>query len=146
MAISSENFETHGFSSKMGPLLRHAVEQQLREDLVHYEVQHADLHFDWSASCLEGSDAAWLDGHIENFSGITLLNQQGQTVVEGWMEFILADGRLLVHWDDLASWNAFEKHVHKSHFGIPPHIWNNLPEHIQHLYRQERMQAAPKLP
>jgi prepilin-type processing-associated H-X9-DG protein len=143
---SSENFTTYGFSSKMGPLLRHTVEQQLRADLCHYGVPHTGLQFDWSASCLEGKDAAWLDGHVENFSSIALLDQKGQTIAEGWMEFILVDGQLIVYWDNLTSWDTLGKHLHKAQFGIPQHIWNMIPENVQHLHQQDRMNVGPKIP
>lgn len=127
MPVSSEDFKTYGFSSKMGPQLRQVVEAQLREDLLQYGVTPTDLRFDWSANCLEWHDADWLDCTIENYSGIALLNRQGQAMAEGWLEFIRVDDLLLVYWDNLTSWDAAGEHPHKQQFGIPPHIWHRIP-------------------
>lgn len=144
--VSGSAFKTYGFSAKMGPQLRQVVEQQLRQDLLHYGIQNADWHFDWSSSCLEGRDAPWLDGHIENYSGIVLLNQHEQVVVEGWMEFILAGELLLVYWDNLTSWSTAAEQQYKKHFGIPPHIWQCIPTQYQPAYATERMPDLSRLP
>ena len=143
MAVSSADFEAYRFSSKMGPQLRKVVEDQLREDLSHYGIAHTELLFDWSNSCLEGHDAAWLDGHLENFSDVALLDTQGQTIVEGWMEFMLEGELLLIYWDNLTSWDSFGKHLHKEEFGIPPHVWNRIPLSSQSNHMPYLMRTPP---
>jgi hypothetical protein len=143
---STNSFKEYGFSDKMGPQLRQVVERLLREDLLHYGIQSADWYFDWSDSCLEGRDAAWLDGHIENYSGIALLDQHGRVAVEGWMEFIVVGELLLVYWDDLTSWSTTGVQQHKKTFGIPLHIWQRIPSQHQSAYAAERMRDTPRLP
>jgi hypothetical protein len=44
------------------------------------------------------SRTKWLDGEVENFSGIGLIDTVGNVVAEGSMEFIEADESLQVFW------------------------------------------------
>jgi hypothetical protein len=115
------NFTDLGFSTIMGSKLRKYVEEQLLNDAKHYGINSEHLMFDWSESCIEGKDADYLDGSLENFSSIYLYDDEN-LVAEGWMEFIL-DEKLFVYWDILNVWdNDKGKYEERKTFGIPKHI------------------------
>lgn len=114
-----------GFSDCMGPELRNFVERKLLDDLSNYllpeiEASHVALHFDWSDSCIEGHRIAWLDGEIENFSGIAVLDQEQNLLAEGWMEFIETEAGLEVFW-----WS-----LHGPALRSPDQLMNEVPRHI----------------
>ena len=122
------NFIGLGLSSIMGPKLRKYVEGQLLTDLAHYGIDNEGLKFDWSESCIEGNDADYLDGSLENFSAIYLYNTQNELVCEGWMEFFLGD-ESLVYWDHLDLWDSnSRKYETIKEFGIPDHISAQIPK------------------
>jgi hypothetical protein len=77
------NYSYLGFSDSMGPKLRRLVEDQLLTDLSHYGIYSANLKFDWSDSCIEGYDATYLDGSLENYSGIAISDTEDNLVVGG---------------------------------------------------------------
>lgn len=104
----------------MGPKLRALVEKQLLEDLKYYDVTDSNLKFDWSNSCIEGSYTEYLDGSLENYSGISLYDKNDELVAEGWMEFIHSEPHFIVYWDHLIFRNHHPKE--KTEFGIPKHI------------------------
>ena len=116
-----------GFSSTMGPKLRALVEKQLLEDLKHYDLTDLNLKFDWSKSCIEGNDTVYLDGSLENYSGISLYNENDELVADGWMEFIHTESHFIVYWDHLLFRNHHPKE--KVEFGIPNHIKEYLKLH-----------------
>jgi len=109
-----------GWSYIMGPKLRNLVENQLIEDLKYYNYNDTDLYFDWSKSCIEGRTTTYLDGSVENFSGISLYNNADELIAEGWMEFIHNENHFKAYWDLL----LFKNHhmIEKAEFGIPNHI------------------------
>ncbi|ASV88568.1 hypothetical protein CES85_3401 (plasmid) [Ochrobactrum quorumnocens] len=122
-----------GFSDCMGPQLREFVEQQLLIDLCHYlspemHVNLADFSFDWSDSCIEGHRASWLDGAIENFSGIVILDPKKNVIVEGWMDFVETDTGLEVFW-----WSLHGRCVktrNRARNEVPSHIWDRLSDRM----------------
>ncbi|MEM8794268.1 MAG: hypothetical protein AAGE61_01775 [Pseudomonadota bacterium] len=124
-----------GFASCMGPELREFVERQLLDDLNHYvrskrKIRDKVVHFDWSGSCVEGHRTSWLDGEIENFSGIGVYDLDHNLIAEGWMEFIETQGGLEVFWWFL---RGGERHdiQEKTSNGIPEHIWERLSPEVR---------------
>ena len=118
------NYEELGFSNCMGPLLRREVEIQLLNDLNYYIEDTSDLKFDWSESCVEGTRINYLDGDVEDFSGIKIFNMKDQLVAEGWMNFYFDEPQnlLLVYWDILELIDEFGHKVQKKNFGVPFHV------------------------
>jgi hypothetical protein len=119
-----------GFSDCMGPRLREFVEDQLLIDLKHYmplgpSISASDLCVDWSDSCIEGHRTRWLDGELENFSGIAVLDRSKRLVAEGWMEFIETKTGLEVFWWYLDGGGDLSIQS-KSSNGVPQHIWDRL--------------------
>ena len=82
------NYFSRRLSCCMGKKLRKEVERQLLIGLEQYNVSVDGLKFDWSESCIEGKCASYLDGSLENFSGIRLFNKNDEFFAEGWMNFI----------------------------------------------------------
>ena len=122
--------ERLGDTRCMGPLLRAEVERQLLEDLLHYNVNADNLFLDWSETSIEGHCSRYLDGEIENWSGITVIDSRGQVIAEGWMDFIHGggDNPLFVFWDFLTVYENGMKRAAKTKPGIPRHIWERIPE------------------
>jgi len=81
-------FDKYGLSSTMGPKLRELVETQLSSELNALLDTSLEFDFDWSESCIEGHDAVFLDGSLENYSGIIVTNKQALIKASGWIEFI----------------------------------------------------------
>ncbi|MFN3209191.1 MAG: hypothetical protein ACE369_09360 [Roseovarius sp.] len=122
--------EDKGFSACMGPRLRAFVEEQLVSDLNQYlhrqrKFQRSDVLFDWSESCIEGHRTHWLDGEIENFSGIKVLDTDYGLIAEGWMEFIETEDNLEVFWWFLAG-SDHHGLQGKSTNTMPSHVWDRL--------------------
>lgn len=119
-----------GFSDCMGPGLRRYVELQLLADLNLYlspdsVIKWTEVHFDWSDSCVEGHRTRWLDGEIENFSGVAIRDRRQELVAEGWMEFIETERSLEVFWWYLRGSNDYPiQNRTSSH--VPEHIWRRL--------------------
>src|SRR5688500_6219188 len=112
----------------MGPLLRAEVTRQLLDDLKHYGVEEDNLVIDWSDTCIEGHQIIFLDGSMENWSGIGVETADGQPVAGGWMEFLFAQpDHLYVYWDDLSLYRDGKWHDVKK-FGLPAHIWDRIPD------------------
>ena len=124
----------------MGPQLRALVERQLLKDLANYNVVDLNLKFDWSDSCIEGHDTSYLDGQLENFSGISVFDVANQLIANGWMEFVHeGDFFFLAYWEFVQVWQGDEKCFEKSEPGIPNHIWQVIPDEIKGLYKSERL-------
>ncbi len=89
------------YPNHMGPRLRAEVERQLLLDFQHYAHEQSDhLAIDWSDTCPEGHATAYLDGWVENWSGVWVVNAQGKRIAWGWIEFIHGGGDhpLFVFW------------------------------------------------
>jgi hypothetical protein len=132
--MTKPNYKDLGLSTKMGKELRSLVEKQLKEDLKNYGIQNEQLKFDWSESCIEGHDTEYLDGSVENFSGILVFDDKDNLVADGWMEFIHEPNFFLAYWDLVTTWNN-EKLLKKKDFGLPEHIWTKVPEEIRSRYK-----------
>ena len=132
------NFVELNFSSSMGPKLRQLVEKQLLDDLLFYNLETKNLKFDWSESCIEGNDTKYLDGSLENFSGILLYDNNENIIVDGWMEFIHAGDFFIVYWDMLTILQDKKEILDINKPGIPDHIWVKIPKDIQPNYILDR--------
>jgi hypothetical protein len=133
------NYNESGFSDSMGPKLKSLVEKQLVEDLTHYGIIENQYRFDWSESCIEGHDTEYLDGVVENFSGIKIFNQKDEYIAEGWMEYIHESNQniFLVYWEFLNHYRSGKEIVIKESVGIPVHIYYKLPKNLQYKYQTE---------
>ena len=133
---ASDNIELNmGFSDCMGENLRDFVERQLVDDLNVYVFDGSvfnreDIAFDWSESCIEGHRTSYLDGEVENFSGIALFDTSSNLIAEGWMDFVETEKSLIVFWWFLDAGEKYEIREKKKN-GIPPHIWENLDSKIK---------------
>lgn len=137
--------KTLGFSDCMGPELRAFVERRLLVDLNFYLPDEPRLHlddvcFDWSESCIEGHRTRWLDGDIENFSGIAVFDLCNKLIAEGWMEFILTENGLEVFWWYLHGGNDYAVRSMTSN-GVPHHVWNKLSNAV----RSDWLKYAPSV-
>lgn len=130
------NYADLGFADKMGPKLRMLVEKQLCDDLRFYGITANKFKFDWSESCIEGDDAAYLDGVVENFSGINIFDEKDKHIAEGWMEFIYEPtyNVFISYWEFLTHFNAGIEIDIKDRVGIPLHIFNKIPVTIRFKY------------
>lgn len=119
-----------GYTEKMGPNLRREVKRQLLADLRRYEVEKEGFEIDWSETCPEGHTTEYLDGNLENWSGIIVRDPRGAIAAEGWLEFIHGGGGnpLFVFWEFLTIYEGDKERKVKQHPGIPIHIWERLPE------------------
>ncbi|MDR6562024.1 MULTISPECIES: hypothetical protein [unclassified Arcicella] len=137
--MQKPNYEGLGLSDYMGPQLRAIVEAQLLADLAHYGISTTSLKFDWSQSCIEGHNTHYLDGSLENFSGIAIYNIDNELVAEGWMEFVHEASFFLAYWDFITVWQDNQIFFEKSKFGIPEHVWIQIPEIIKWNYKSSRL-------
>lgn len=138
MDMPRPNYQELGFSTSMGPQLRALVEKQLLADLKVYSVDSGDLKFDWSDSCIEGHDTSFLDGQVENFSGIAIY-ESNQLIAEGWMDFVHEGPFFLAYWDYVTIWKNGKKVFDKRKLGIPSHVWEQIPDDIKWNYEKERL-------
>ena len=69
----------------MGPQLRSEVERQLLSDLREYAVEVDGLRFDWSETSPEGHRTFFLDGELENWSGVRVIDIDGNIQAYGWL-------------------------------------------------------------
>ena len=122
----------------MGPRLRVLVEEQLIDDLCNYGIENFPIKFDWSKSCIEGHDDEYLDGYLENYSGIKLFDLNDDIIAEGWMDFIHVPDFFLAYWDHLEFLDPRFSNG-KMQFGIPPHIWQKIPESFKLNYEKDQM-------
>ncbi|MFC5271134.1 hypothetical protein [Adhaeribacter terreus] len=127
-----------GHSDAMGPELRVLVEKQLLEELKHYKLDLPNLKFDWSNSLVEGRSAKHLDGMVENYSGILILDENNQIVADGWMDFILEPEFFLAYWDHITTRDGKKKLAEKQMPGIPKHVWKQIPEALREKYSVKR--------
>lgn len=135
-----------GFSNCMGPELRQFVERQLIVDLNQYlapgsVIKSTDIHFDWSDSCVEGHRSRWLDGEIENFSGVAIRNHRQELVAEGWMEFIETEGSIEVFWWFLRGGNDYAIQAKNSNH-VPEHIWDRLGDDARSVWSKSAPNTA----
>lgn len=126
-----------GYTTLMGPLLRAEVERQLMVDLKHYGVVCDDGWIDWSGTCPEGHTTQYRDGQLENWSGVGVGDAAGTMIAGGWIDFIHGgdDNPLFVFWQFLDIHHPGGWTTMKSAPGIPPHVWEQIPESSRVLCR-----------
>jgi hypothetical protein len=126
MANLNNEMKNLAYTERMGPMLRAEVERQLLKDLRCYRVEADGPCIDWSDTCIEGDATSYLDGELENWSGISVLDANKQIVADGWMEFIHGGGDkpLFVFWDFLTIFEQGVKRRAKARLGIPSHVWD----------------------
>lgn len=131
------NYSNLGLSTCMGEKLRKEVETQLINDLKTYGIYSENLKFDWSDSCIEGHAAKYLDGKVENFSGIMVFNELDELIVDGWMEFIYEKDRnlFIAFWEFLDIFIDGQEVSKKNKSGIPEHIIDLLPFDLKEKYK-----------
>lgn len=139
MQTVKPNYTDFGLSNPMGPQLRTLVEKQLIADLASYGIASLNLKFDWSDSCIEGHDSSYLDGDLENYSGILVFDEHDDLVADGWMEFIHEGAFFLVYWEYVTIWQNSKEIFDKAEAGIPDHVWIELPDSIKWNYEKERL-------
>jgi len=124
------NWDKYGFSCAMGPKLRELVETQLSNELNALLDTSIKFDFDWSESCIEGHDGEFLDGSLENYSGIKLTNKQVFIKADGWMEFIQEGDFCLAYWDQITVWEN-NKELFSKDFGISSFAFALVPEELR---------------
>ena len=142
MSTIKPNYTDLDYAARMGPRLRALVEEQLVNDLNNYGVSGAVLKFDWSRSCIEGHCTDFLDGSVENFSGIAVFNSADELVADGWMEFVHDGEFFLAYWEFVETYDGEKKLAEKKQVGIPKHIWQLLPEQLKPGLMEARMKTT----
>jgi hypothetical protein len=141
------NYIDLGFAEHMGPQLRQLVERQLSQDLKFYEVDQDVVRFDWSDSCVEGHRTTFLDGEVQNVSGVAVFNSEENLIAEGWMEFVHEEDFFLAYWQFVTTWDINGNTLKsKDANGIPHHVWKQIPDGIKPLVEKNRMQEPARLP
>ena len=117
-----------GGTARMGPALRAEVETQLLEDLRYYGVDCSSLAIDWSNSCQEGHCTQHLDGNLEELSGVAAVNERGEFMAEGWLDFVHGGPNepLHVFWLFLSVKREDGWGEVKADSALPPHVWSRL--------------------
>lgn len=139
MQTVKPNYTDLDLSMPMGPHLRALVEKQLIADLASYGTISSNLKFDWSDSCIEGHDSSYLDGDLENYSGILVFDEHDDLVADGWMEFIHEGDFFMVYWEYVTIWQNSREIFDKAEAGIPDHVWAQVPDGIKWNYEKERL-------
>ncbi len=139
MKQTKPDYTDLGFADRMGQQLKTLVEQQLSDDLRKYKVDLPELNFDWSDSCIEGHRTDYLDGSVENFSGIAVFDNQDNFVADGWMEFIREGNFFLAYWEFVTTWDNGKKLKEKKEVGIPAHIWRQIPDDFKNTYKDKKL-------
>ena len=123
----------------MGPQLRTEVEEQLLTDLRSYDLDSSSLRIDWSNACGEGHCTQAIDGNLESLSDVSVIDDEGQVVAEGWMDFVHGggDNPLFVFWFFLRIRKGKRWLKVKSQPNIPLHVWERLPDSTRSLCTKE---------
>lgn len=124
------NWDKYGFSCTMGPKLRGLVQIQLVDELNSLLGLSIKFDFDWSKSCIEGHNGMFLDGSLENYSGIRLTNKQASIKADGWMDFIQEGDFFLAYWDQITVWRN-NKELFSKDFGISSFAFALVPEELR---------------
>jgi hypothetical protein len=133
------NYIDLGLSCSMGVELRELVETHLLQDLKNYGIDQSNLKFDWSDSCIEGHGSSFLDGRLENYSGIVVYDQSDRLVADGWMEFVQEGDFFIAYWEFIGTFDNQRIVGQKEEPGIPEHIWVQLPDDIKPRYLKYKM-------
>lgn len=124
------NWSKYGFSNTMGPKLRELVQIQLANELNNLLGMSFKFDFDWSECCIEGHNGMFLDGSLENYSGIILIDKQVSLKADGWMGFIQEGDFFLAYWDQITVWQN-NKELFSKEFGISSFAYDLVPEELR---------------
>ncbi len=81
----------------------------------------------------------FLDGSVENLSGIAVFDNLDNLVAEGWMEFITDGKFFLAYWEFLTTWDNGVKLKEKREVGIPSHVWRQIPDELKMNYKHKKL-------
>ena len=124
------NWDKYGFSCTMGPKLRELAQIQLVDELNSLLGMSIKFDFDWSKSCIEGHNGMFLDGSLENYSGIILIDKQASIKADGWMDFIQEGDFFLAYWDQITVWQN-DRELFSKDFGISSYAFALVPEELR---------------
>lgn len=135
--MNDYSLDKYGWPEEMGTELRAEITRQLLCDLSHYGITEPDLSLDWSEACIEGDSSGYLDGVIQNYSGVGILDKHNHVIGEGWIEFVHEGGSasLFVYWHYL----TLGDEELKTKPGIPLHVWEKLPQSARKLFAKYQM-------
>jgi hypothetical protein len=113
--------------SQMGHNLRLEVERQLLFDLDHYRPgsSSSGCTIDWLNPCQEGHCTQVLGGVLEEMSDVSVRDQKGSLVADGWIDFVHGGGALPLHvfWLFLDLVGDEGPTRVKDDVVIPEHVW-----------------------
>ncbi len=135
-----------GMAKAMGSHLLLQVSQQLLGDLSYYGISDSEnIWISWHESEGEGNWAKYLDGEIENYAYITILDENMNAIGQGSMDFVLEEewDVFLVYWDAL--YFIHPEFDGKTRPGIPDHIWQEIPENFQAKYKGKKIKKKKSL-
>jgi len=132
-----DNCDKYGLSSTMGPKLKELVQIQLADELNSLLGMSFKFDFDWSESCIEGHDGMFLDGSLENYSGIILTDKQASIKANGWMDFIQEGSFFLACWDQITVWQN-NNEIFSKDFGISSFAFDLVPEELRWHLKEAR--------
>lgn len=117
---------------------RRGPSNRLLADLTHYGIDRPNLRIDWSEACQEGHCTSYLDGNLEQLSGVVVLSGAGELLATGGLDFIHGglENPLFVSWLFLAS---VDGSPYKADPGIPEHVWQTIPEASKKLSAADRL-------
>lgn len=129
----------------MGTQLFTQVGRQLLADLSFYGIPNVEnFSIAWREAEGEGNWAKYLDGEIENYAYLSILDPNGRSIGQGSMEFILEQdhGFFCTYWNSL--YFIHPEFRGKTIAGIPDHIWDKIPENAKIKYKTSRMKKLMK--
>jgi hypothetical protein len=97
--------EELGYEDSLGPTLRSEAEKQLLNDLHFYGIASDQCFIDWSEACPEGKIIEFLGGVLENWSEISVDNQDGEMIAFGWIDYLISDDNtsIFIYWKYLTA-------------------------------------------
>ncbi len=128
------------YEQQVGASLLAVAEEQLLDDLRHYGVDPEGMTVDWSQALGEGHCTQAFGGWLEEVSGLTVLDRDGNEVAQGWMDFIhggTKDDPLFVFWLFLHLNRDGSFVTVKKEPTIPAHVWERLPQRTKELCCRE---------
>ena len=73
----------------------------------------------------------YLDGQLDNYSGISVFDNGDNLIADGWMEFVHRGQFFLAYWDFVTIWENGKKIREKNEPGVPRHILEYIPNEIK---------------
>jgi hypothetical protein len=119
--------------------LKQVIEDQLLLDLTNYsDIDQTDIYFDWSDNyVVEGKSIIYLDSCIDKYFFMTMSNLTLNFWAEGYVNCLLEEKFFLAYWDDITI-HLNNSKIYSDKFGIPEHIWNQIPAALQPKYYNQK--------